>query len=250
MKKRTFQIGTGIFGEGTPKVCVPIVAKSRGEIWKKAEEIQSLPVDIVEWRVDFYEDVFRPEEVLATLRGLKERLAPKDILFTFRTDREGGSLAIDQKAYYELNQEAATSGCVTLVDVEAFLCEERTCEVIELLHARGCHVITSNHDFQKTPDTEDMVRRLKRMEELGADVAKLAVMPREKADVLRLLQATIEAEELLSIPLVTMSMGRLGMISRLSGGLTGSAMTFGAVGETSAPGQLPARELANLLKYM
>lgn len=250
MEKRTFDIGTGVFGQGTPKVCVPIVAKSRREIWEKAEEIRSLPIDIVEWRVDFYEDVFRMDEVLATLWGLKKRLEPKAILFTFRTSKEGGNLPVDPDVYYELNQEAAASGCVSLVDVEAFFCEERTAAEIDKIHEKGCRVIASNHDFGKTPDTEELVRRLVRMEELGADVAKVAVMPEKKTDVLRLLEATILADEKLMVPLVTMSMGRPGMISRLAGALTGSAMTFGAVGETSAPGQLPARELADILKHM
>lgn len=250
MEKKTFKIGTGVFGEGIPKVCVPIVAKRREDIWKKAEEIQALPIDIVEWRADFYEDVLRMDEVLTTLGGLKKRLEPKDILFTFRTSGEGGNLSIDPDAYWELNQEAAASGCVSLVDVEAFFREERTEDVIRALHAQGCHVITSNHDFEKTPDTEEMVSRLRRMEELGADAAKLAVMPNDRTDVLRLLQATIRADEELCIPLVTMSMGRFGMISRLAGSLTGSAMTFGAMGEASAPGQLPVWDLVNILKHM
>ena len=39
MKKKVFSIGTGVFGEGKPKICVPIVEKTREEILKRAEEI-------------------------------------------------------------------------------------------------------------------------------------------------------------------------------------------------------------------
>lgn len=246
--KKTFKIGTGIFGEGQPKICVPIVAKGRIEILKKAEEIAGLPVDVVEWRADFYEDVFQMEEVLATLRSLKEILGEKVILFTFRTSKEGGNLSVEEEAYYHLNQEAAASGCVGLVDVEAFLNEERTEEEIQKLHSAGSRVIASNHDFEKTPPVGELVRRLHRMEELGADVAKLAVMPKSRQDVLNLLQATVTADDELSVPVVTMSMGKLGIVSRLSGVLTGSAMTFAAVGETSAPGQIPAEQMMGVLK--
>lgn len=246
--KRTFEVGTGVFGEGTPKICVPIVAKSRIDIWKKAEEITGLHVDIVEWRVDFYEDVFRTEEVLITLAGLKERLREKALLFTFRTSGEGGNLSIKKEDYYCLNRKAAASGCAELVDIEAFLDEDRTAAEIHGIHAAGSRVITSNHDFERTPSVEEMVRRLRRMEELGTDVAKLAVMPKNRQDVLNLLQATVTADESLEVPVVTMSMGKNGVVSRVCGSLTGSAMTFAAVGDVSAPGQIPVEQMEEILR--
>lgn len=244
--KKVFQTETGIFGEGTPKVCVPIVEKSREGIWRKAEEIGKLSVDIVEWRADFYEDVFCVEEVLVTLKGIKERLGRKLLLFTFRTDHEGGNQAINKDVYYHLNRKAALGGA-DLVDVEAYLDETRTAEEICNIHDTGRRVIASSHDFEKTPPIQEMVRRLKRMEELGADVAKLAVMPKDRQDVLNLLQATVMADESLSVPVVTMSMGSMGIVSRVCGSLTGSAMTFAALGEASAPGQIPVGQMAELL---
>lgn len=246
--KRTFALGTKIFGEGSPKICVPIVADHRDAIWKKAEEIAALPVDVVEWRADFYQDVFQTEEVTATLRGLKQRLDGKALLFTFRTNREGGSRFVEKEEYYRLNREAAASGCADLIDIEAFLDENRTAEVIRGIHAAGSRVITSNHEFEKTPPVEEMVRRLRRMEELGTDAAKLAVMPQNRQDVLKLLQAAVTADEMLAVPVVTMSMGRIGVVSRIAGDLTGSAMTFAAVGEISAPGQIPAEKMTEFLK--
>lgn len=246
---RVFQTKTGIFGEGAPKICVPIVEKSREGIWKKAEDIEKLPVDIAEWRADFYEDIFRTEEVLETLKGIKMRLGRKLLLFTFRTAREGGNRSVDPDAYYHLNREAASGGA-DLVDLETYLDETRTAEEIGKLRASGsgCLVMASNHDFQKTPSTEEMVRRLRRMEELGADAAKLAVMPTNRQDVLNLLQATVTAAEMLSVPVVTMSMGSMGVISRICGSLTGSAMTFASAGEASAPGQIPVEQMAEILK--
>jgi 3-dehydroquinate dehydratase-1 len=248
--KKTFQIGNATFGEGRPKICVPIVAATRGEIWKKVEEISCLPVEIVEWRVDHYKDFEEKESCLQTLQGVKERLGEKALLFTFRTSAEGGNRSIEKEAYYQLNLEAAASGYAALIDIEAFLDEEQTVSVIEKLHKSGVYVITSNHDFTKTPDTEEMVRRLTRMEELGADVAKLAVMPVNRQDVLNLLQATERADEQIEIPVVTMSMGSLGVMSRLCGNLTGSAMTFASVGEASAPGQIPVEQMREFLNIL
>lgn len=248
--KKTFELRTGIFGEGKPKICVPIVAERREDIWKKAVEIAALPVELVEWRVDFYEDVWKTEEVLITLRGLEERLVEKALLFTFRTSKEGGNRAVEEDVYYSLNEAAASSGYVDLVDVEAFLNEERTASEIAKLRAVGCHAIASNHDFQKTPTTREMVRRLTYMEKMGADVAKLAVMPLCAQDVLNLLKATITANERLMVPVVTMSMGSMGTISRLCGSLTGSAMTFATAGEASAPGQIGVGQMAEILEIL
>lgn len=247
--KKVFQTGTGVFGEGAPKICVPIVAESREAIWKKAEQAAEMPIDIVEWRTDYYEYVFEPEAVFCTLKGLKERLGRKAVLFTFRTAHEGGNREIGSDDYYSLNELAACGGA-DLVDMELYLDEARTADKTERLREAGCRVIMSSHDFEKTPSAEEMVRRLKQMEELGADVAKLAVMPNSRQDVLNLLQATVTADELLSIPVVTMSMGKMGVISRICGSLTGSAMTFASAGDASAPGQIPADQITEILKII
>ncbi len=190
------------------------------------------------------------EEVCQTLRGLKERLGVLTLLFTFRTSGEGGNRSLEKEEYYRLNRAAAASGYADLIDVEAFLDETRTASEIDQLHASGVKVIASNHDFAQTPLQEEMIRRLLRMEELGADAAKLAVMPQSRRDVTELLSATAAADERIEIPVVTMSMGELGLVSRISGGLTGSAMTFAAAGETSAPGQLSVERTATILKMI
>ena len=105
-------------------------------------------------------------------------------------------------------------------------------------------MVGSNHDFDKTPDYEDLIYRLRKMQDMGADIPKIAVMPQNHNDVLTLLSAT---ETMSSIyadrPIITMSMSAAGVISRLCGEVFGSAMTFGAVGRVSAPGQIPVEQL-------
>ena len=50
-------------GEGIPKICVPIVGKTREEILDAAKKILPIGADVVEWRVDWYEDIFDFEKV-------------------------------------------------------------------------------------------------------------------------------------------------------------------------------------------
>lgn len=231
-------------GVGRPKIIVPIVATTAREIVTKAESFRNIPLDVVEWRADFYKDVFQTEKVLETLMALRAALGETPLLFTFRTKKEGGEKEIDMEAYTALNKAAAESGNVDAVDVEIFSGDHVVKENLDNIHAAGKIVVGSNHDFDKTPDYEDLIYRLRKMQDMGADIPKIAVMPQNHNDVLTLLSAT---ETMSSIyadrPIITMSMSAAGVISRLCGEVFGSAMTFGAVGRVSAPGQIPVEQL-------
>ena len=243
VKVRNIEIGAGI-----PKICVPIVGVTREEILAAAENIKSTKADVVEWRVDWYEDIFDFVKTEATMQALREVIGEMPILFTFRTSKEGGEKEIETETYVELNQNAAKTGLIDLVDVEAFTGDEAVKAVVETAHANGVKVIASNHDFHKTPAKEEIVFRLRKMQDLGADIPKIAVMPQNKKDVLTLLAATEEmVSEYADRPIITMSMSGTGVISRLCGEVFGSALTFGAVGKVSAPGQMGIEDLTTVL---
>lgn len=244
---RGLTIGTGI-----PKICVPIVGKTRDEILDQARAIQNLPADLVEWRVDYLNDVSSLSllTVLTFLSELRNELGNTPLLFTFRTQREGGEKDISPPAYTELYKTVLASGLIDLLDVELFLGDKVTVPLIEAAHDKGVAVVASNHDFQKTPDKGELLNRLSAMQDLGADILKVAVMPNSTKDLLTLLSATEEAARTLHQPVVTMSMGGKGVLSRVAGEAFGSAITFGAAGETSAPGQLPAETLQKILQSL
>ena len=138
-----------------------------------------------------------------------------------------------------------------LVDVEVFTGDEIVKKIIDGAHAAGVKVVASNHDFFKTPDKDDIVGRLRKMQDLGADIPKIAVMPQNKKDVLTLLAATEEmANEYADRPIITMSMAGTGVISRLAGEVFGSALTFGAAAKASAPGQMGVTDLKQILTLL
>ena len=242
-KVRNIEIGAGI-----PKICVPIVGVTREEILAAAENIKSTKADVVEWRVDWFDDVFATEKVLETAKELQEVLKDIPILLTFRTSKEGGEKEISVSDYAALNIAAAQSGYVDLIDVEAFTGDEVVKTIINAAHEAGVKVIASNHDFFKTPEKEEIIRRLCMMQELGADIPKIAVMPTCKQDVITLLSATLEtSEKYADRPIITMSMAGTGVVSRLTGETFGSALTFGAATKASAPGQINVNELEQVL---
>ena len=205
----------------------------------------------MEWRADWYEDVTDCEKIKECLEELRCILGELPLLFTFRTAEEGGEAALDTESYMELNHTAISSGCVDLVDVELFTGDNYVLRMISTARQYGVKVIASNHDFEKTPGRETIISRLCKMQELGADILKIAVMPQSKEDVMRLLLATDEmASEYAQQPIVTMSMGELGVLSRLCGEQFGSAITFGSAGKASAPGQIEAAELKKVLEIL
>jgi 3-dehydroquinate dehydratase I len=116
----TVKVKNVILGNGIPKICVPIVAKTKEEIIMEALSFANIPVDIVEWRVDWFEDIFDNEKIIDVLKDLVPALKNIPLLFTFRTSKEGGEKAMDPNAYAELNKAVAATGLVDLIDVEAF----------------------------------------------------------------------------------------------------------------------------------
>lgn len=244
VKVRNLEIGTG-----KPKIIVPIVGITREEILAEATALCHLPLDVVEWRADWFEGSDSARKVQMVLHGLREILGDIPILMTFRTSREGGEKAIDLQDYIDLNLNAARSGLVDLIDVELFTGEEAVRTIIDGAHECGVKVVVSNHDFFRTPDKDEIVRRLVRMQEMGADLPKIALMPQSRNDVLTLLAATEEmAFEKADRPIITMSMADDGIISRLCGEIFGSSMTFGCAAKASAPGQISVHKLANVLE--
>ena len=235
-------------GAGIPKICVPIVGVTKEEILAQAKSLQTLPVDVVEWRIDWFENVFDFDSLKDTLTDLRAALGDLPLLMTFRTSKEGGEKAIEPEAYAELNIRAAQTGLVDLVDVEVFTGDEIVSRIIREVHAAGVKIVASNHDFDKTPDKDDIVSRLRKMQAMDAVIPKIAVMPRSKRDVLTLLAATEEmATDYADRPIITMSMAGTGVISRLCGEVFGSALTFGAAGKASAPGQMGVQDLSTVL---
>lgn len=238
-------------GEGIPKICVPIVGRTQDEITVQAEHICGIGADVVEWRVDWFEDVTDMEHVERVAEQLRNILGEIPLLFTFRTAKEGGERTIEPEAYVALNEKIARSGYVDLVDVEVFTGDAYVEKVIETAHDCGVKVIASNHDFEKTPPKEELIARMRKMQELGADIPKIAVMPESKEDLLTLLSATQEMTSCYADrPVITMSMAGTGVLSRLCGEVFGSALTFGAAGKTSAPGQIDVEELRTVLEII
>ena len=239
------------FREGETLICVPLIGKTLDDVKASARSLATAGADLIEWRVDHFTQVRDAEQVQQALAEIRALLADIPLLFTFRSKREGGETEISDEAYFALNRQAAVSGLVDLIDIELFNDEAQIRAVIDAAHTAGVKVIMSNHDFHKTPAQEDIIYRLRRMQDLGADLPKIAVMPQSPQDVLTLLSATLTMKEKYAPrPIITMSMAKMGGVSRVTGRLFGSAMTFGTVGQASAPGQIAITQLREMMDIL
>lgn len=240
-----------VIGKGMPKIIVSLMGKDVSSVKSEAQAYRGARFDILEWRVDHFTDVSSTKTLLDAARAIRDVLPDTPLLFTFRSAKEGGEQAISTPDYLALNRIAIESGLVDLIDIELFTGDEAVQDIVNYAHSQGVRVVMSNHDFQKTPTADDIVQRLRKMQALGADIPKIAVMPQSKNDVLVLLSATLEMQQRYADrPIITMSMAKDGVISRLAGEVFGSAATFGAVKKASAPGQIGIDDLHSVLTIL
>lgn len=237
-------------GEGRPALIVSITETTPAAALARAQQLAAMPeVDLLEYRIDHLAAHEDAALVAASVAQVAGACAGKPLLMTFRTKAEGGQAAIAPEVYASLYAAALRHGGPDMIDLEFALCAHpAVAAVFHQAKAAGKPVVTSYHNFHTTPSTAAMVDKLRTMQTFGADIPKIAVMPQDAGDTLRLLEATwVMHSRYADRPLLTMAMAGTGAISRVAGETFGSALTFGAVGAASAPGQIDTRQLHPML---
>lgn len=245
------QVKNTRIGEGAPKVIVPIMGITEEALLEEINEVKLLQPDMIEWRVDTFEHVDNLETVKDMIVKISKQLVDIPFLFTFRSHKEGGSKEVTDEFYYQLLLAAIDSSEVDLVDIELYFGDKEVELLVTQAKDNNVLVILSNHDFSKTPTKDEIIFRLRKMQELGADIPKIAVMPNSTDDVITLLDATNTMKmNYADRPIITMSMASAGLISRLAGEVFGSAATFAVGSKASAPGQITVSDLRSVLDIL
>ncbi|MDD3227221.1 MAG: type I 3-dehydroquinate dehydratase [Tissierellia bacterium] len=233
---------------GMPKICVPVTGVTENEILGEFNKLKNTPLDLVELRADYFEFVKDQTKVTDLLEKIR-KLYDKPLLFTLRTKKEGGVSYINTDYYFKLNKNVIESKLVELIDIEFFSQAEGVDSIVDLARKNMVVTILSNHDFLKTPPEEEIISRVNKMMDCG-DIAKIAVMPNSEEDVLTLLSAALKLKKEKKGPFIAISMGPLGIISRISCELIGSCMTYASHKDKSAPGQIDAKLIKEIIKIM
>ena len=246
---RTCKVGNIEIGRGIPKICIPIVEKSRDEIIKYAQKIKKHNPDIVEWRADFYEEVFNIEDMLEVAKDLKKQLKNIALLFTIRRKNEGGNLDIESDKYLSLVRAMSKSKNIDIVDVDISSLRREDRHIIYEIKDSS-KLLISYHNFKHTPSVEAMKKILLNMNYYKPDIYKLAVMPLNKSDNINVLKLAVDAEQNLERPIVIISMGKMGVASRICGEIFSSSISFASLEKSSAPGQIEIDELREVLEII
>ena len=229
--------------------CIPMVPKTKEQLIADATAIAAMQPDVIEWRVDSFENCTDPEATVDALKAMVEVVGDIPVIFTLRATEEGGACPITEAQRLAVEKACLETGLVDLMDTEqACNSEEYLKEIRALCDANNTALILSCHFFKASPSQEEMERLLVKAQALGADIPKLAVMPVDFQDVLNLMAATYQCRTTGKVtqPMITMSMSETGKITRVIGNCYGSDMSFVLGKDASAPGQIPVGKIRQL----
>ncbi|GHU32572.1 3-dehydroquinate dehydratase [Betaproteobacteria bacterium] len=246
---RLIQVRGKPLGGGTlPAIITPLVGKTQAEVLDEVAAIVPKKPDLLEWRIDFFQAIGDIPAVIDTAQAIRRAAGGIPVLLTRRNVTEGGQpLSIDEPAVVAMYKAACEAKCVELIDYELSNRPKDIKALRAISQANDIGMIMSYHNFQVTPDAATLDSKFIAARDLGADVGKVAVMPTGERDVLELLAATSRAREAVDIPLISMSMGGVGSLSRIMGWVYGSAATFAVGKSSSAPGQVAIEDLRTAL---
>ena len=240
------------------RTCEEIIDHTK-QIVEKAKMLEEkyadsdVRVDIIEFRADFYENICSKEELIPLLQEIKSIIGNRNLLFTFRSEEEGGELRHDRAGFMieDIYDWVIAGQLADMIDVELMSGYYRVARFAAKGHDAGMKIVLSYHNYEKTPYDEKLLEMLHNMETLGGDVLKIAVTPTKEFDVRRmeeLMEKIVhrkfrEEKDNLNKPIVIISMGKMGRPLRLIVGDNGSFFTFAYVGNQSAPGQIELEDI-------
>lgn len=196
--------------------------------------------DVIEWRADFLDK----NEILTVAPAVFEKFAGREILFTLRTRGEGGQIDLTSEEYLAIIQDIQSIYHPDYIDFEFYSHREVFEQMLEF-----SNLVLSYHNFQETP--ENMMEILSELTSLSPKLVKVSVMAHNEQEVLDLMNytrgfKTLNPEQ----DYVTISMGKVGKISRLTADLTGSSWSYASVGEESASGQIPLENMRRIRELL
>ncbi|MFC7393257.1 type I 3-dehydroquinate dehydratase [Scopulibacillus cellulosilyticus] len=243
--------GRQLGADKQPLICAPLTGNHQEGILSELDKVMAKKPDLIEWRVDHFYQIENVQAVINSAKKIRETAGDVPIIFTNRSQREGGQpISLSEKDIVELYTEICKTQTVDIIDFELSNQTEHLHYLRKVSYDTGIKMIMSYHNFDFTPSGDVLNKKFSEAEAYDADIVKAAVMPKTLEDVLKLLNVTLQADKKLSIPLITMSMGGYGSLTRMFGGVFGSAVTF-AVGEnSSAPGQIPIEDLKTVLNIV
>ncbi|HFH0828560.1 TPA: type I 3-dehydroquinate dehydratase [Streptococcus pneumoniae] len=221
------------------KLIVSVMPRSLEEA-QTLDATRYLDADIIEWRADY----LPKEAILQVAPAIFEKFAGRELVFTLRTRSEGGEIDLSPEEYIHLIKEVAQFYQPDYIDFEYYSYKDVFEEMLDFPN-----LVLSYHNFQETP--ENMMEILSELTILNPKLVKVAVMAHTEQDVLDLMNytrgfKTLNPEQ----EYVTISMGKVGKVSRITADVTGSSWSFASLDEVSAPGQISLASMKKIREIL
>lgn len=221
------------------KLIVSVMPRSLEEA-QALDATRYLDADIIEWRADY----LPKEAILQVAPAIFEKFAGRELVFTLRTRSEGGEIDLSPEEYIHLIKEVAQFYQPDYIDFEYYSYKDVFEEMLDFPN-----LVLSYHNFQETP--ENMMEILSELTILNPKLVKVAVMAHTEQDVLDLMNytrgfKTLNPEQ----EYVTISMGKVGKVSRITADVTGSSWSFASLDEVSAPGQISLASMEKIREIL
>lgn len=197
------------------KLIVSVMPRSLEEA-QALDATRYLDADIIEWRADY----LPKEAILQVAPAIFEKFAGRELVFTLRTRSEGGEIDLSPEEYIHLIKEVAQFYQPDYIDFEYYSYKDVFEEMLDFPN-----LVLSYHNFQETP--ENMMEILSELTILNPKLVKVAVMAHTEQDVLDLMNYTRGFKNLNpEQEYVTISMGKVGKVSRITADVTGSSWSL------------------------
>ena len=211
------------------KIAIPIFQAKKEDVIKVAEDCIEKGADVLEFRIDALDN--------PNFKDIQEIIEEINfpMIATNRISSEGGSFKGTEEERIDILLKCAP--LVDYVDIEL----QSDDKYIKQIHDTGVTTIVSYHDFHKTPEINEIMYIVEKEQKLG-DIAKVAFMPNDLDDTLKILAILSHCENTIAI-----SMSDLGSYTRVMASKFDSPNTFAAGTDVTAPGQIDIETMKSLL---
>ncbi len=211
------------------KIAIPIFKEDKTSILDEVEKSIIRGADLIELRIDGMKNP-TPDLVKEIIEEINF-----PTIATNRIESEGGFFKGSEEERIEILKEAAKKA--DYVDIEL----QSNKEDIKEITSKKAKSIISYHNFNKTPELDELLKIIDMEKELG-DIAKVALMPNSLEDTLTVLTLLSYCEDTIAI-----SMGDIGSYTRVIASKFNAPITFAVTSDTTAPGQIDIETMKLLL---
>ena len=226
------------------KICLTLTGKTLAEDIEQYRS-QRYFADMVELRVDLLKKGERAKVAKFPAMLAKEATWRVPCLLTFRRKCDGGAFEGDEAERVKFFEKVLAAknakvaeGSFDYVDFEEGFGDG---QLVALAHKAGANVVRSLHKFDGP--VKNLKAKLRELAKSG-DVAKVAFMPRNLGDVVK-----VFAEDLGDVPRVVCAMGAQGFATRALASRFGSLWTYASVGGLDSIGHITPHELVRDFRF-